>query len=181
MWKAPRSTGGRLFGLVGFFLVFFINEDFQLPTNTPFKHPSCEGAVLVSSVYNVAIMWSWKWLHVYINSTYMPRPCAWPWTKELEMSDEEWATSLKAQCWTNCDYQLWFPPSICFNLFKCAEAHFIWIKIDEMARNQLSDIVAVLTKVWLCPHSELLLSSPSPLASAWLLYIAVSISALPGG
>lgn len=97
------------------------------------------------------------------------------------MSDEEWPASLKAHRWTNCDYQLWFPPSICFNLFKCAEAHFIWIKIDEMARNQLSDIVAVLSKVWLCPHSGLRLSSPSPLASAWLLYIAVSISTLPGG
>lgn len=53
--------------------------------------------------------------------------------------------------------------------------------MDEMAWNQLSDIVAVLTKVWLGPHSELPLSSSLPMASARLLYIAVSISTLPGG
>lgn len=67
------------------------------------------------------------------------------------------------------------------------EAHFILIKIDEMAWNQLSQIVAALATVWLLPYPQLPLSSlvPQrsilPLSSAWLLYIAVSISALPGG
>lgn len=50
-----------------------------------------------------------------------------------------------------------------------------------MAWNQWSDIVAVLTKVRLGLHSELPLSSSFPMASAQLLYIAVSISTLPGG
>ena len=109
-------------------------------------------------------------------------------TPEAEMNDGERAASLKARCSTNCDYQLWFPPSICFNLFKRTEAHFILIKIDEMAWNQLSHTVAALTTVRLLPRPT---GSRSPLRShtppssllplAWLLYIAVSISALPGG
>lgn len=57
-----------------------------------------------------------------------------------------------------------------------------------MAWNQLSDIVAALTTVWLLPYPQLPAplcgphTSPSSLLSLHvLLYIAVSISALPGG
>lgn len=103
--------------------------------------------------------------------------------------NERWraASSLKACCYTNCDYQLWFPPSICFNLFKHTDAHLILIKIDEVAWNQLNHIVAALTTVWLPPYPQLLLfslaTSPSilTLSSGWFLYIAVSIWAMPAG
>lgn len=51
-------------------------------------------------------MWLSMWLHVYMNSTYTKTLCLALDKREAEMSDEEWAASLKAQCWTNCDYQL---------------------------------------------------------------------------
>lgn len=56
-----------------------------------------------------------------------------------------------------------------------------------MAWNQLSHIVPALATVWLLPYPQLPLSSLVPhrsilpVSSAWLLYIAVSISALPRG
>lgn len=80
-------------------------------------------------------------------------------TEETEMNDGEQVASLIARCWTAPDYQLCFLPSICFNLFKHTEAHFILIKIDEMAWNQLSHIGAALTTVTPSLYPQLPLSS----------------------
>lgn len=91
------------------------------------------------------------------------------------------SASLKACRQTNCDDQLRFPPSICFNLFKRAEADFFLIRIDELAWNQLSHVVVGAHKTVTSSSSSLQCLTALPLSTLLLLLldIAVSISASP--